>query len=49
MAVDTHDDRPDAPVAIDPHVGEKDLRMGIIVGCVMAFAAIALMIIFSLT
>ena len=28
MAVDTPDDRPDAPVAIDPHVGEKDLRMG---------------------
>jgi hypothetical protein len=49
MAVDTHDDRPDPPVGIDPHVGEKDLRMGIIVGCVMAFGAIALMIIFSLT
>jgi hypothetical protein len=44
--MDIDDDR---PAAIDPHVGEKDLRMGIIVGCVMAFAAIALTIIFSVT
>ena len=41
MTVDTHDDL--------EGVGERDLRMGMIVGCVMAFGAIALAIIFSVT
>lgn len=47
MAVDTHDDRPDGPVVNDG-IGERDLKFGMIVGCVMAGAAIALGIIFSL-
>jgi hypothetical protein len=45
MAVDTHDD----PPVVDRGTGERDLMLGMIVGAVMAFGAIALAIIFSLT
>jgi hypothetical protein len=45
MAVDTHDDTP----VVKENIGERDLMMGITVGAVMAFGAIALVIIFSLT
>ena len=33
----------------DYHTGERDLMLGMIVGCVMAFSALALGIILSLT
>jgi hypothetical protein len=44
MAVDTHDDRPE----VSDGTGERDLMLGMTVGAVMAFGAIALAIIFSL-
>jgi hypothetical protein len=44
--VDAHEER---PVVEDDGSGQRDLMMGMIVGCLMAFGAIALAIIFSIT
>jgi hypothetical protein len=44
-SANTHDD----DAVVDPGRGQRDLMMGITVGCVMAFGAIALAIIFSIT
>ena len=43
--VETHDEGP----VVDDGTGQRDLMLGMTVGCVMAFGAIALVIIFSLT
>ena len=48
MAVDTHETAP-TPPSQSIHMSGRRTSDGIIVGCVMAFGAIALMIIFSLT
>jgi hypothetical protein len=45
ISADSRDDRE----VVDDGSGQRDLMMGMIVGCVMAFGAIALAIIFSLT
>lgn len=39
----------DDDAVVDDGSGQRDLMMGIAVGCVMAFGAIALAIIFSIT
>ena len=44
----TADDRDEGPV-VDDGSGQRDLMMGMIVGCVMAFGALALAIILSIT
>jgi hypothetical protein len=43
--VDTHDEAP----VVDDGTGARDLMLGMTIGAVMAFGAIALAIIFSLT
>ena len=45
----TADNRDDRPVVVDDGSGQRDLMLGITVGCVMAFGALALAIILSIT
>ena len=45
MTADHRDDRP----VVDDGSGQRDLMLGITVGCVMAFGALALAIILSIT
>jgi hypothetical protein len=49
MTVDTREsDSPEEGPVVTGNTGERDLMMGMTVGAVMAFGAIALAIIFSL-
>jgi hypothetical protein len=45
ISADSRDDRE----VVDDGSGQRDLMMGMAIGCLMAFGAIALAIIFSLT
>jgi hypothetical protein len=49
MAPEISPDRRDDREVVDDGSGQRDLMMGITVGCVMAFGAIALAIILSIT